>query len=709
MVLPRRHRAQRAGRLWTCLLLIFTWLVAFPATAEAADPTVEVRLDAVTPSVLRLSGDLTLTGRITNTSDVELSGLRVQLWSSRGPITNVDALNLALHSSDYAYAGALITQDPRGNIDLTTDGPLAPGETRPFSVTATIDDGPDPLRLNSTRVAYLVGAQVRQTTGRRTTTLGSARTLLPSLVAGTQLESATVVLLNAPPRMIVPPLDDEQAVFSDDDLATELTGRLGDLLRLAEAPGTTLAIDPELYDEITAMTDGYTVAGTSTQGTGVDAAIDFRQRLDAVLARGQAYRTLYGSPDVAVAIASGQRQVIEDAVAALTPDHPLAHLPLVVLPEGQTTSETLLDQLAVAEPDLVIAENLSTTNTVQRGYGNLLISTPPDLFDGGPSPAPTDTAPQVLGRFQSYLVVAAAQRQIGVAVVRTSHQAAIAATPADWLTTVPLQQVVAELSPGPVGFGDIAQPASRSSELLDLLARSNDEIRLWGDLTQQPELADQLARRTFLLAWNDLLTTEPEIVHWVTGVTAEQTAAIEDGSVEIHTTQQWVLTAENNALPVTITNNLPITVTVRVVFDSQNPARVDVPNTGLVTIAPDETASVRVEPEARSNGVVEVNAHLETAGGHQLGPTVPITVEANSSGRVAWLIIIASGVVLLVATFLRVRQVRRAAANRRGAPTIAEPAYSAQPGGPEDPQALGQADLDLDTRNRPRDEGGDHD
>ena len=122
----------------------------------------------------------------------------------------------------------------------------------------------------------------------------------------------------------------------------------------------------------------------------------------------------------------------------------------------------------------------------------------------------------------------------------------------------------------------------------------------------------------------------------------------------------WVTTSsEDNLLPVTVTNNTAYQLRVRVHFESDNPLRISVADSELILVQPGESATVRVSPVAEGNGVVAMRAQVVTSGGHPVGTPVDFTITAAQSGRVAWIIIVASGVVLLGATAYRVRSMHR--------------------------------------------------
>ena len=111
--------------------------------------------------------------------------------------------------------------------------------------------------------------------------------------------------------------------------------------------------------------------------------------------------------------------------------------------------------------------------------------------------------------------------------------------------------------------------------------------------------------------------------------------------------------------PVTITNSLAFPVTVRLVFDSASPQRIQVPPTDYVTVEPGEHLTLNIEPEASSNSVVNVQASLETVGGDRFGIPATIEITATDLGRVGWIIILVSGAVVLGGTAWRISAVRR--------------------------------------------------
>ena len=56
--------------------------------------------------------------------------------------------------------------------------------------------------------------------------------------------------------------------------------------------------------------------------------------------------------------------------------------------------------------------------------------------------------------------------------------------------------------------------------------------------------------------------------------------------------------------------------------------------------------------------MVTARVHLESLTGEQLTPDTTITVDTSDVGTIGWVLVIVSGVVLVLTTALRIRQVR---------------------------------------------------
>ena len=166
------------------LLLTLLCLGWVSPIAQADTEQLSVRFTSMSPSAITDSGDLTLTGTITNNSSETHTAPVVKLWRDRSPITNSDALALLLDNDDSPELSDVVTSSEAS----VTLGDLAPGASADFSVKASFTSGDDPLSLTSTDCAYLVGVRVDEADGSQ---LGGARTFIAS--PGATTWSATTV------------------------------------------------------------------------------------------------------------------------------------------------------------------------------------------------------------------------------------------------------------------------------------------------------------------------------------------------------------------------------------------------------------------------------------------------------------------------------------------------------------------------------------
>jgi len=129
--------------------------------------------------------------------------------------------------------------------------------------------------------------------------------------------------------------------------------------------------------------------------------------------------------------------------------------------------------------------------------------------------------------------------------------------------------------------------------------------------------------------------------------------------VQLSVSPRFVMSARSNQFPVTVTNDSLEPIQVRVEVTTDNPQRLAVPPTEVITVGPGQSQTVNIHPEASANGLITAAAHITTASGRRVSADVPLTFEVTELGIVAWIIVGVSGVVLVGATAWRIRQVRR--------------------------------------------------
>lgn len=647
-----RARLRPLGLIGLLVGVLFTLLVTPGGRAVAQESTlVTIELTAVSPMVLTDHGELVISGRVTNNSDDELHQAEVRLWRDATPLTTIAALS---QDTSAARRGALL--ESASARQLLNDGSaLAPGDTAEFTVRAALGpNAPEQTWLSEPDAAYLVGVAVFVGYDE----LGRASTLL-GYPGAEPVPFGTIVVLNARPSLL--PLDatgEAPPVFANTTLVAELSGRLAKLLELSERPGVLTVLDPALYSEVQALAqphriaaaDGSWIAGSQANQ---DLAAAWLTRVDQLAANESLARGLYGSPDVTSAVASGHAEVLTQASTALPTDHPLAKLPLVVVPAGGQLDQPTAAELAAAEPWLVLGSGLPGERSLQidQQLTMLAVLSPPD--------ATTETDQLAdRGRQLAYQLVGARAGSPQVQVVSTSAQVDVELDELAWRVRRPLAELLAEQQPEHVVLPP-GQTEAAGEPLLAATDRATAVLGTWGDLVADPDLGANDLAGIIATGWSTSFGRNAgDQARWITRASQPATQMITPQAVQLRISD-WVTTsADANLLPVTVINTTDHAVQVRVHFESANPLRISVDDSELLSVQPGESTTVRVRPRTHGNGKVAISAQLSTAGGHPIGEPTSFIITGTEAGRVAWLIIVASGAVLLVATALRVRQVR---------------------------------------------------
>ncbi len=617
--------------------------------AQAADAiSASVELTAVTPEVGAPGGTVTLSGTVTNTGTKPLYTVQVMTCRDSTPITTRKGLTDALAVDPLTAPCTRLTTEA-SYVTVTAQGAaFAPGSRSPFTLTATMED----LGFR-TAGAYVVGIHVRASADRSTSfqTVGRARTLLPVVDPARQrpAQVTSVVLLTSRPALVRP------GVLADDHLAAELTGRLLTLVRSAQREGVSYAIDPALYREVSVMAQGYTLPDGSS-GAGQQAARQWLTEV-AALRPADGYRLPYGNPDLALAATAGDASIPQRSANALADVPELAGLPLLVRAPNGKADQRFLDFVAGMKPQVVLAATDDPALGLQSAAG-LLVSTQAEPFAGGPGPDERGTTLQRVQRLRTESLLAALGPRAGlVRVVDDEAGAGLDATPtAAWEARRPLGAITATGQwTASTSTGAAAGPLSAT--VIEPLARAATGYATYGDLVGTAVVGDQLAARALAGVPSASWSTDAQAL----GFLSQSAAEVSDitNGVQLKVSRQVTMTSQENQFPVTVINTLASPVRVRVRFESSNPGRLQVPESELVTVRPHESITVNVNPQAKVPGEVDVVARLVTQGGNPVGTPQKFMIDATEAGRVGWIIVIASGIVLVVVTVWRVRQVAR--------------------------------------------------
>ncbi|MGO4958410.1 DUF6049 family protein [Luteococcus sp. Sow4_B9] len=648
-----------------------------PAAAdEAAGLTVTLR--SVSPASGTRNDTIALTGTVTNETSAPVSDLQVHLWRSTDVVEDEASLEAVLATAPETPLGRRMISAEAGNIFNITDvgdqpsqafpqgkKSFAPGETAAFSVRAKVS-GDESLGFDSPG-AYLVGVQLRGIPdGGQNQTVGRARSLF--VLAPDSDEPRPRAASTALVHMTTRPSLVGGTVFQDDHLAAELRGRLRLLLALGQTPGTTLLVDPALVDHLSAMARGYTVQGSQeATAAGQRSAKEFLDALTPLLRQGRAYRTLYGSPDIALAVGSGRPDLVARAATPVPKDHLLAGLPLAVVPSSEGIGAREASVLSTLKPSLLVLQETPSDATVQdwpASSSTTVVRARTDVFEGGPAPAPVSAA-QVTGRLQATQFVA---REPVVTLVSASNQSAAELAAAPWRTRTPLATIVADAEEAPRWT-----PATKVDQVddpawMEAMELATAELDAWDELVDQESTTQQSANGILPQAIStNWQRRRPQAMSWLSAVQNRMGGVLDTNRISLHVVEDFVTSAPEQEIPVTIRNGLSEPIRVKVDFTSDNPQRISVSNSAVHRVAPGESATVKVSVVTHANGAVGMTARLTTVTGRPIGQPRPMTVTATQMGRVGWIIIIASGVVFLTGTAARIRQVQR---ERRGSTNV---------------------------------------
>ncbi|MGY1781849.1 DUF6049 family protein [Geodermatophilus sp. SYSU D01036] len=290
-----------------------------PPAAPATDPErpVTVDLTRLDPRTVAPGGTITLAGTLTNDGTETITDLGVRLQRGLAVTTRADLL-----AAD---------ADPDPATAFTTPfqplpGPLAPGDSAPFTVTVTTAD----LALDRDGV-YPVLVNVNGTTADgEPSRVGEVRTHVVQQSAPPATATAVAWLWPLAERSH----RDASGRFVDDGLAEAVSdgGRLDRALSAVErlpaavppaatslAP-VTLAVDPALVEELSVMAEGpYDVGGEEDAGTGTEAAAAWLERLRAVAADHPVLALPYGDVDADALQAAGLEAALTRALPGAAP------------------------------------------------------------------------------------------------------------------------------------------------------------------------------------------------------------------------------------------------------------------------------------------------------------------------------------------------------------------------------------------------------
>ncbi len=676
------------------------------------DRPVRIELASTNPATVAPGGPITLSGTLTNTGEEVLTGLIVRLQRGEplrsraelvaadadpDPATDVEPPFLPIagtlaagESRPFSYtittADLQLGEDGVYPVLLNLNGAGADGGLRRVGEVATyvVQIGGPPA--GPTGVAWLwplVEPTHRDGTGR------FVDDDLAGLVAsGGRLDRALAAVERIPET--APPGGQPQPVTR-----------------------VTLAVDPALLEGLALMADGpYEIAGSAEPGEGTEAAAAFLERLRAVAAVHPVVVLPYGDVDVDALTTAGLAEVVARSLpgtgtAAAVPALPEEGGPPV--DQRGAGVRIVREVLRVEQPraDLVWAADGSLqgqTLGVLRGGGvSTVVVSSTGLAEGGTAvglgtagaaartPLAEGTTGLVADAGLSTLAGAATAGPGGAGTARQRYVAELAlltrqpggdplaprtvlVAPDRQLDVDPdgMAAMLAataevpglrtagldELLAGPVadagGLVPPADPAALDAAVLaDVQAavgvRDDVAGAVVGDASAALAPYDAAAARATSVAWRDdpqgAQRAAADLRETLDGVLDEVTLlSPADGT--------YSLASSDAPLVLTVRNDLPFAVQVRLQVRARGGVGLTVADIGVQQLAPLERTTLQVPAEVSQSGRFSVTARLTTPDGGALGSPVELQVTSTAYGAISLAITIGAAA-LLGLLFLR--------------------------------------------------------
>ena len=704
------------------------------AAAQKAEPTgsqtVDVTLNALTPSAPAEGDTLTLSGTVTNKSrhavtDATL-GLRV------GPALDGRA---AIDSVSRRTAFGSVPEGSEIDDKYTKKfSRLAPGAQQPFSLAVPVKK----LGLGDTGVYQLGIAFTGQTAAQPwKQVLGIQRTALPWQPETASAKTKTTYLwpLISTAHVTAETGSDEQQtpVFHDDSLAKEIApgGRLQQLLALGSDLDVTWVVDPDLLASVDAMTRTYHVRqpdGSTVPGRNQAVAQQWLDNLEKAVSDAQVVALPFADPDLASLAHTGKNVSgslghlqAATAVAATTVETVLHVKPDTdfAWPVDGAVDPAVVDVATSAGADVVIARSdsfressrLPYTPTAARPIGGGTTAVVADAglstaFEGDMHRAESATlaVQQFLG--QSLMIrqqaphtqrsiVVAPQRMPTASQARAMAKALHALQDGGWSEPQSLSEAAAA-KPDPKASTRVPSASAYPSAL-----RKQEMPRRAFEAVQQTER--KLAAFKVILTHASRVVTpfgraiDREISTSWRG-RAKEARAFRDGvaeyldgltqGVKLIRKSDTKLSGRSATIPVTVQNNLVQGVdhlTLRLTSTKPNRLKIgDGPYAEqTVKVGGGHSQSLKFTTTANANGPVPVRAQLYTDDGVPYGQPVTFDVDVTEVTPTVMLVI-AGGVLLLVLAGFRMYTQRKRAAARSATEDAAAKVTAAEdaPGDP---------------------------
>ncbi|WP_277676160.1 DUF6049 family protein [Saccharopolyspora rectivirgula] len=709
-------------------------LVALPAPPARAQDGTRIELDVtnVTPGVVQGNSppEVVITGVLTNTTGQTITGLEGRVQRGN-PVTTEPDTQRAMRGN----TPIVTTPYFRPIADR-----LAPGQQLPVELRIPLA-GPNSLQITEPGIYPLLVNVNGAPEGGSRARIAEEQFLLPVLAppggAPAKPSKPTPFSMLVPiadyPHLELEALPGSRAVLTDDELSASIApgGRLYELVQgVADNVGSgspmgnaiCFAIDPDLLITVRAMRDGYLVRqpdGSTVEGIGSDAAELWLNKLrDAT--KGRCVISLpYADADVVALQHAGLPDLVQGAMdgTALVRDI----LGVEPRPALWPAEGALDDDTAASLPeniDTVLVDPASTSHPAgslqpARVRGQDLTAVPLDpLLTAAADPLHA-TAGEVAELSPPNSGSAATQNVLGALAFRAGlgqlpDSPSVLAPPRRWNVSGEelralfdgVRQLVdaGYLAPTSLPAADPAGPAeveltypasAEASEVvkpvLKELAAQNFKV---GDLYRSsrrdratnvdPGRVTTPMRNGLLHAASSAWRGAPDGARrWIRIGTTAVEGVLNRVRVE-EFSGQITLTANNSPIPLTVVNDLPITV--RLVLDVSRVPGVEIDEFGgdLLSIPPNSKRQFWLTTTVHRAGKFNIDVTARTEAGTQFGTMRRLQVQSSAYGQLIPVLTGVAGGLLVVLSAARIYRARRKRNSASADAPPAEPVEAAE-------------------------------
>jgi hypothetical protein len=652
-----------------------------PAAARKAPQRLVVSLGQVDPRIRR-GADFSISGTVSNPTDVEWLDAQVYLQTSQDPARSLRDLNeFAKIPANRGFGNTVLTY---GLFDQIGDIP--PGGSRAFDVTVPYSA----LPISGQPGVYRIGVKVVAGTsaGRNPAAARHASTLVPLLPADparlTPVPTVTLLPLTAPVKRLL------GGAFADDSLATSISfgGRLYDTMEWAlHAPPQSLeiAVDPALLDALDDMSHGYQVrpphpGAASQAGQGEAAAVTWLINFDQLLSQQSVMLLPWGvpavnsllanrmpGPAVAAVRASEQfgraNQVGDGVIGWLTGGGTGLRAVRLLRHSGvglQVVSQASLPGLSAGHRP---TRGLPSVVSIETG------SRPASVLLTAKTRAGLPTLPRT-----SALQVR--QRLIADATVRSLSsdldQVRVTALPFRWdpgpnastqgLDRAFSQPVLIEesaadaMSARPRSYSGVVRPGPESVALPAGVVSAIRTLHHTGGplaaILVPARSAQSQFDRTFAMAASGEWRTFPLLGDTLISRRASLAQA-QLAKVTVTGPPFVAMSSTTGRFPLTVTNGLDRDINVRLAVTPQDPALAVGP-LGVISLPAGERRDIAILSTAEGSGVTSVRARLATPEDVRFGRAWRFDVRATQIGLVIWVAMGVGGAILFLVSGFRI-------------------------------------------------------